>query len=96
MSATEKEILALLLRTREKLRVIEITARLKRSERAIRGRLRSLHGMGLVRRELVITEKGKRAYRYFALQTHELIRSVKKEIRRRLSSLERRIERSKA
>lgn len=93
MSAIDREILALLLRTKKKLRVVEITARLKRSERAIRGRLGSLHGMGLVRREPVTTKSGKRAYRYFGLRTRELVKSVRKEIRRRLSSLERRIER---
>lgn len=90
MSATDREILALLLRTKKKLCVSEITARLKRSERAIRERLGSLHGMGLVRREPVITKRGKRAYRYFALRTHELIKSARKEMLRRLHRLERR------
>ncbi|MEA1904316.1 MAG: HTH domain-containing protein [Candidatus Hadarchaeota archaeon] len=94
MSTTDREILALLLRTKKKLYVSEITAWLKRSERAVRGRLGFLHRMGLVRREPVITKRGKRAYRYFTLQTHELIKSAREEMLRRLHRLERRLRRT--
>lgn len=94
MSTTDREILALLLRTKEKLCISEITARLRRSERAVRERLGSLHRMRLVRREQVTTKKGKRAYQYFRLRTHELIKSARKEMLRRLRRLERYMKRT--
>ncbi len=94
MSTTDREILALLLRTKKKLCISEIMARLKRSERGVRERLGSLHRMGFVRREPVVTKRGKRAYRYFTLRAHELIKSAREEMLRRLHRLERRLRRT--
>lgn len=92
LSSTEKEILALLLKTEEKLRIDDVVDRIERSERAIRGRMKSLHDINLVRRESITTENGQKAYRYFAPPVSNLIRRAKREITFRLHELENRIE----
>ena len=86
--ATSREILEILTRSRGKLLVSEIIARSKRSERAVRTHLKLLLKLHLIRREKAITRKGKFAYRYLALRTHELIKSVREELLRRLYRLE--------
>jgi predicted DNA-binding transcriptional regulator len=86
--ATGRKILGILPRSKRGLLVSEIVARSKRSERAIRAHLKLLLQLRLIRRKKVVTKRGKLAYRYLALQTHELIRSTKGEMRRRLRGLE--------
>jgi predicted DNA-binding transcriptional regulator len=86
--ATSREILEILTRSRGKLLVSEIITHSKRSERAVRTHLKLLLQLHLIRREGVITKKGKLAYRYLALRTHELIKSTKEEMLRRLHRLE--------
>jgi len=86
--ATGRKILDVLVRNKGGLLISEIVARSKRSERAVRSHLKLLLQLHLISRKRIITKKGKLAYRYLALQTHELIRSTKKEMRRRLRGLE--------
>ncbi len=86
--ATGRKILNILARSKRGLLVSEIVAHSKRSERAIRTHLKLLLQLRLIGRKRVITKKGKLAYRYIALRTHELIRSTKEEMRRRLHKLE--------
>lgn len=88
MSATEKEILALLLETREKLRIEEIIKRLERSERAVRKRIMKLHEMKLIDRECTTTDNGQQAYQYFATPLKNIIRKVREKISSRLTNLE--------
>jgi len=85
---TGRKILNILARSKRGLLVSEIVARSKNSERAIRTHLKLLLQFRLIRRKRVITKKRKLAYRYLTLRTHELIRSTKKEMRRRLHRLE--------
>lgn len=92
--ATGKKILDILARSKRGLLVSEIVACSKRSERAVRTHLKLLLQLRLIRRNRVITKKGKLAYRYLALRTHELIRSTKGEMLRRLRGLERRMKRA--
>lgn len=86
--ATGRKILDLLARSKRGLLVSEIVARSKRSERAVRTHLKLLLQLRLIRRKRAITKKGKLAYRYLALQTHELIRSTRGEMLQRLRRLE--------
>lgn len=86
--ATGRKILDILARSKRGLLISEIVVRSKKSERAIRSHLKLLLQLRLIKRKKVITKKGKLAYRYLALRTHELIRSTKREMRRRLRRLE--------
>ena len=88
ISATGRMILNSLIKTKKKLSVSEITAKIERSERSVRAQLKILTGLGLVRKEIIITKKGRLAYQYFVPRIDELVKSVKKEIARRLRSLE--------
>ena len=85
---TGRKILDTLARSKRGLLVSEIVARSKKSERAIRSHLKLLLQLRLIRRKRIITKKGKLAYRYLALRTHELIKSTKEEMLRRLHRLE--------
>ena len=85
---TGKKILKILARHKRGLLVSELLAHSGKSERAVRAHLKSLLQLHLVRRKKATTEKGKMAYRYFSLHTHELVESVRKEVFRRLSTLE--------
>jgi len=89
--ATGRKILDILARSKRGLLVSEIIERSKKSERAVRTHLKLLIQLHLIRRKKVVTKKRKLAYRYLALRTQELIRSTKKEMRRRLRRLEARI-----
>jgi len=89
ISATGRMILNSLVRTKKKLSISEITARIKRSERSVRAQLKILTKLELVRRKVSITKKGRLAYRYFAPRINELAKSVEKETLRRLRRLER-------
>jgi len=91
ISATGRMILNSLVRTKKKLSVSEITARIKRSERSVRAQLKILTKLELVRRKVSITKKGRLAYRYFAPRINELAKSVRKETLRRLRNLEKRV-----
>ncbi len=86
--ATGIKILDILARSKRGLLVSEIIARSKKSERSVRTHLKLLLQLRLIRRKRVVTKKRKLAYRYLALRAHELIRSTKKEMRRRLRRLE--------
>jgi len=86
--ATGRKILDILEISKRGLLVSEIIERTKRSERAVRTHLKLLLQLRLIRRKKVVTKKKKLAYRYLALRAHELIRSTKKEMRRRLRRLE--------
>ncbi|MDI6819422.1 MAG: HTH domain-containing protein [Candidatus Hodarchaeaceae archaeon] len=81
-------MLELLMRTREKLSVSEITACINRSERAVRAHLKSLFNLGLVCREGSATKHGKIAHRYFVPKTKDMIKSARKEMLKRLRNLE--------
>jgi len=89
ISTTGREILGLLIRTKKKFTVAEIIPRLRRSERSIRGHLSSLSRMGLVRKESIITKRGRRVHRYSAARLGNLVRAVRREASRRLRKLER-------
>lgn len=84
---TDRKILKLLINARRKLSVTEIMTRVKKSERMVRERLKELSDMGLVRREIHFTRKGKRAHLYFVLHLKDLVESIRKEVLRRLSKL---------
>ncbi len=86
--STSIKILDILFRSKKGLLVSEIIMRSKKSERSVRTHLKLLLKLCLIKRKRVITKKRKLAYRYLALRTHELIRSTKKEMRRRLHRLE--------
>ncbi|KXB03464.1 hypothetical protein AKJ47_02195 [candidate division MSBL1 archaeon SCGC-AAA261G05] len=90
LSTTEEEILSLLLRTKKKLRIEEITDQVKRSERGVRERLKSLHKKGLIDREWMITDSGQKAHQYFVIHARDLIKKVKKETSRRVQKIEKR------
>lgn len=85
---TSIKILEILDRSKRGLLVSEIIARSKKSERSIRTHLKLLLQLRLIRRKRVVTKKRKLAYRYLALRAQELIRSTRKEMRRRLRRLE--------
>jgi predicted transcriptional regulator len=91
ISTTGRKILNLLARTKKKLSVIEIISRTKRSERSIRTHLKALTKLGLIRREITITKKGRLAYHYFVLRASDLVESARKEMLRRLRDLERHV-----
>jgi len=86
--ATGRKILEVLARSRGGLLVSEIVARSRKSERAMRNHLKLLLKLHLVRRESVITKKGKLAYRYLATRANELVRSTQAEMLRQLHRLE--------
>ncbi len=88
ISATGRMILNSLVKTKKKLSVSEITAKIERSERSVRAQLKNLTGLGLVKREIIITKKGRLAYQYFVPRVEGLVKSVKKEMARRLRTLE--------
>lgn len=89
--ATGRKILGILTRNKGGLLVSEIIVRSKKSERAVRSHLKLLLQLRLIKRKKVITKRGKLAYRYLALRTHELIKTARKEMFWRLRSLEARI-----
>jgi len=91
ISTTSRKILNLLVRTKKKLSVSEIITRTKRSERSVRAHLKVLTKLKLIRREMAITKKGRLAYRYFVLRAGDLVKSVRKEILRRLHGLEKNV-----
>jgi len=88
ISATGRKILNLLVRTKKKLSVSEIITKIKKSERSVRAHLKVLTMLKLIRREMTITKKGRLAYRYFVLRAGDLVKSARKETRRRLRNLE--------
>jgi len=88
ISATGRMILNSLVKTQKKLSVSEITAKIKRSERSVRAQLKILTGLELVRREIIITKRGRLAYQYFVPRIDGLVKSVKKETVKRLRRLE--------
>lgn len=89
MSGTDRKILNLLVRTKKKFTVTEITSKIKRSERSVKERLKNLTKLKLVRREITTTKKSRLAYRYFALHVSDLVKLVREETLRRLRRLER-------
>ncbi|MCD6248017.1 MAG: helix-turn-helix domain-containing protein [Hadesarchaea archaeon] len=88
ITATDREILALLLKSKKKLHVGEIKSQLRRSERAIRGRLAHLHRIGLVRRESSTKKTRRPAYVYFAPPVREIVRAIREEFLRNLRRIE--------
>jgi predicted transcriptional regulator len=91
IGSTGSKILHLLAKAKKKLSVNEIIAGIKRSERSVKAHLKVLIDLNLIQREITVTEKGRLAYRYFRLQTDELVDSARKEVLRRLRSLEKRV-----
>jgi len=85
---TGRGILDLLMRTRKKLSVSEITACVNRSERAVRTHLKSLFDLGLVCRERSVTRHGKVAHKYFAPRAKDMVKSARREMLKRLHNLE--------
>lgn len=88
LTATARKVLGLLMRTKRGLRVSEVIARTKRSERSIRMQLRTLSKLKLIKRSAAVTKKGRITYRYFAPRVSDLVKSVNEETLRRLRALE--------
>ncbi len=90
LGATGKEILMLLHRHQKRgLSVKEIIEKTKRSERAVKGHLKKLLHLNLVRRETFVTPNRRRAHRYRFPSKEEFLKSVEAEIHRRLARLKR-------
>ena len=88
ISATGRKVLEVLARNRGGLLVSEIVARTKRSERAVRAHIKHLFELHLIRRESVVTRKGKLAYLYLVPRADELVESIRAEVLRQLHRLE--------
>jgi len=86
--ATGRRILEVLARNRGGLLVSEIVVCSRKSERAVRNHLKFLLQLRLIRRESVITRKGKFAYRYHVPRANELVESTHAEMLRQLRRLE--------
>jgi len=89
LSATSREILHLLMRTKKKLSVADIRSRIHRSERAVRMELGKLSKSGLIERGLHRTRHGRIACYYSMLHVQDLVKSTRKAVLRRLSRLKR-------
>jgi len=90
ISATGRKILALLAKSKRKLSVAEIIASTKRSERSVKAHLKALIDLNLVQREISVTKSGRLAYRYFKVQSVDLIFSARRAMLKRLRNLKNR------
>jgi predicted transcriptional regulator len=88
---TGRKILDLLIRAEKGLRISDIIVRTERSERSIRAHLKTLLGLKLIKKETTKTKKGRVAHRY-SVQVSGLVKSVRKEMLKRLRELERSVE----
>ena len=89
LSATSREILHLLTRTKKKLSVADIRSKIHRSERAVRMEIGKLSKGGLIERRLYRTRHGRIACCYSMPHIQDLVKSTRKAVLRRLSGLKR-------
>lgn len=90
LSATSREILHIVTRTKRKLSVADIRSKIHRSERAVRMELGKLSKSGLIERGLCRTKYGRMAYYYYSMpHVQDLVRSTRTAVLRRLRGLKR-------
>ena len=84
---TAERIVDLLARSRRQLSVKEIVARVRMSERSVRGNLALLLRRGILERQPVVTGRRRLAYRYRLRPAEDLLREVASHFARNLRLL---------
>lgn len=84
---TATRIVDLLARSRRQLSVREIVARVRMSERSVRGNLALLLRRGILERTLVLTARKRVAYRYALRPVDDLLGAVRGHFSRNLRAL---------
>ena len=86
---TSTAIVDLLVRSSRHLSVREIVERLHRSERSVRGNIALLVRRGILERRSFVTAKNRLAYLYRLRPRDDLLRAVRSQFEKNLSSLRR-------
>src|SRR3990170_8943890 len=84
---TAERIVDLLARSRRQLSVKEIVARVRMSERSVRGNLALLLRRGILERQPVVTAQKRLAYLYRLRPAEDLVREVRRHFSRNLAAL---------
>ena len=86
---TSTAIVDLLVRSSRHLSVIEIVQKLHKSERSVRGNIALLIRRGVLERRAFVTAKNRLAYLYRLRPREELLRAVRLQFEKNMTSLQR-------